>query len=120
MTQTRVLLKLPLPTTVNKSYLHAAGRVILSPEARAYRDECRWRALEQYHEHPMKGLLSVTIHFYAKNGDVDGRIKQLLDALNTIVWEDDRQIKGLHVYQHDDKSWQHSEIAVMPFEGYPS
>lgn len=120
MNTSAVALTLPLPTPVNKAYLHAAGRVILSPEARAYRDECRWTALGQYHDDPMRGLLEVTIHFYAKDGDIDGRIKNLLDSLNTIVWEDDRQIKAMHAYQHtSNRAEQRAELVITPFAGYP-
>lgn len=60
---------------------------------------------------PLSKPLRATLHFYKnyktledmayKNtGDIDNYIKAVLDALNEIVWADDRQIVEIHAYKH--------------------
>lgn len=119
MTDPIMTLIMPLPVPVNKAYLHSLGRVILSPEARAYKNRAQWEALAQYREAPLRGELSVVIHFYARKGDIDGRIKLLLDSLNGIAWGDDRQILQLQVWQHLDPREPRAEVEVRRFAGYP-
>ena len=53
---------------------------------------------------PLKGSLSVSLHFYKKItptsksfGDVDNLSKAVLDALNGICYEDDSQIVELYI-----------------------
>jgi len=62
-----------------------------------------------------EALLSVTAHIYRPraSGDLDNRLKALLDALNGLVWEDDRQVVEIHAYRNDDKANPRVEVIVM-------
>lgn len=49
------------------------------------------------------GLVKMTLVWYRsrKAGDIDSRLKTLLDALNGFMYEDDSQIHELQVYRSD-------------------
>lgn len=99
-TQT-VELVLPEPPSANRYYRNFRGRMVRSADARAYVAQvatltrgCQWYAT---------GAVRVTLHWYRsrKAGDLDNRAKVALDALNGLLWTDDRQITELHLYRHD-------------------
>lgn len=95
---------LPLPPSVNKLYRVAHNRLVLTDVARNYKTYAGLLAL-QAEVHPVPGDLAVTLVVYrqTKRGDADNFCKACLDCLNGIAWEDDRQIKALHVYLRDDQ-----------------
>ena len=49
-----------------------------------------------------------------RSGDLDNRLKCLLDSLNGIAWSDDGQIVEIHAYRHDDKKNPRVEIEINP------
>lgn len=60
-----------------------------------------WRFKQQYPgvdpDKVMRFAVRLTFHCRREGrGDVDNRTKTVLDALNKIVWDDDRQIDELH------------------------
>lgn len=53
-----------------------------------------------------RGRVRVDIDLYIQGGrvgDVDNYTKSILDGLNGIAWDDDRQVGELHVYRHTEK-----------------
>ena len=111
-TQTRIVL--PYPPSINQYYIHAiGGKVILSPEGRAYRDEAKWRAnlAVDYIFHCEIGM-EVKLYRPVKRGDIDNPLKALIDSLNGIAYDDDRQIIELHVYRFDDKQHPRAEVTI--------
>lgn len=98
--ETLLLLTLPLPPSINAYYIR--GR-ILTPRARAFRDEAGWMARRAMLEAGLDlfaGALELEIDFYFRDGDADNRIKPLWDALNRTVWIDDQQVSRYCVERH--------------------
>lgn len=84
----------------------------MSEDALAYKDEVGYTTLR----YPMlKGELSFTAKFYRprKSGDLDNRIKILLDALQNILFEDDKQITEIHAYRFEDKFKPRVEVEIL-------
>ena len=57
---------------------------------------------------PVSVLLD--IWFASRRSDLDGPVKLVLDSLNGIVWEDDRQVVELSVGKH--KALKPSDVGV--------
>lgn len=45
-----------------------------------------------------EGIVAVTLMFFGCRGDADNLAKSVLDALNGIAWNDDRQVEELHIF----------------------
>ena len=68
---------------------------------------------------PMEGPLAVKIKLYFKQKglipDCDNCIKSLLDGLNEIAYEDDRQVQHLEVDIYRETP-ERAEVEIMPLE----
>lgn len=108
-----IYLELPFPPSLNHMYRRYGKQTVLSGEARAYKQEAAILSREIIDE-PLTGRLSVTIRLYrpAARGDIDNYLKALLDALNGILWQDDRQIVELHVYKLLDREDPHAQLEI--------
>jgi crossover junction endodeoxyribonuclease RusA len=53
---------------------------------------------------PQDGEIKVTLDFYRprKSGDLDNRIKVVLDGLQGTAFRDDSQVVEIHARRHDD------------------
>lgn len=72
------------------------GRPFLSPKYKSFEYLCALYAKQQYRGKPLKGDLTVDIIFEFKDRkhcDLFNLPKSVCDAMNKILWEDDRQIK---------------------------
>lgn len=100
------------PPSVNRLYKRYAGRVILTPEARDYKQAVYFLALQQG-ARVIAGKVSVAIRFYGTRVDIDNGLKVLIDALNNVAWEDDKHIMHLEVDRYpDDKDDPRVEVEV--------
>lgn len=106
-------LTLPYPPTANTYWRHVGRKVLLSAEARAYRTEVAWKA-KLAGVRPLSGPVVVALDVYRPRriGDLDNRIKQLLDALRDIAFEDDDQVVDIHARRFDDKANPRVEVTV--------
>ncbi len=90
----------------------------LTHKARAYKENTKWRAKAAGIKHPFSLDTSccVTMHWFRsrKSGDLDNRIKILLDALQGAAYESDSQVVELHAYREDDKLNPRCEIVIAP------
>ena len=110
-----ILYDLPEPPTANNYWRHAGRNTYLTAEAKAYRLVVRaaylhhdsyllravaWALTVQF---PTEAL-SVRFAWYRgqRRGDLDNRIKQLLDALSGLAYTDDKQIVHIECTRHDD------------------
>ena len=94
-----MIFSLPLPPSVNHFKMYSAtGRPFGSPIYRAWKKEAGWMILVQRAKQdrsPLTGDISVEIIFERK-GDLDNRIKPLLDVLRDChVMIDDKQVVRL-------------------------
>jgi crossover junction endodeoxyribonuclease RusA len=104
----KVDLTLPEPPSANRYWRLARGRAYLSAEAKAYKQEVLIRAIAAgvpYGRVPFEAgtPVRVTLRWYRSRraGDLDNRAKVALDALNNVLWLDDKQVVELHLYRYD-------------------
>lgn len=88
-----IALELPDPPTANLYWRNWKGRIVKSSEARKYQKTVRSLAREQG-VCPLVGEVRVRITWRRQHrrGDLDNKLKVVLDALKGIAWEDDSQI----------------------------
>lgn len=113
-----IYLELPFPPSVNHMYVRRGkGRLALSDEARAFRELVALIARPCI-DSPLEGSLAVTITLYRprRRGDIDNTTKATLDALNGIVWHDDKQIDELHIYRKLDREDPRAEVTIEQLE----
>jgi crossover junction endodeoxyribonuclease RusA len=107
---------LPFPPSANRYWRSVPGRgVLLSAEARRYKEDAGMVALAAG-VRPVDGPVALTVTLYrpAKRGDLDNRIKVLLDALGGgIAYRDDSQVVELHAYRRDDAANPRVEVQVL-------
>jgi crossover junction endodeoxyribonuclease RusA len=111
----KVCLTLPYPPSGNRVTRRGARHQYESPESKAYKTNVGLLLKSQrVTKFDKEALLSVTAHIYRASaaGDLDNRLKALLDALNGVLWADDRQIVEIHAYRHDDKANPRVELLV--------
>jgi crossover junction endodeoxyribonuclease RusA len=108
------MLTLPVPPSANRYWRHFRGRTVLSKDAVQYKEQVGWAARAAGLE-PLAGEISVTLHWYRsrKSGDLDNKIKCLLDSLQGHAYLNDSQIIAIHAYRHDsDKRNPRVEVTV--------
>ena len=102
-----------LPVSVNKMYRRKGQAVFLTNEAQAWKTYAIVVARRQWpYHHTLKGNLAVTYRFYGTRLDFDNGLKLLNDALNTEIWEDDRQILQAHIFITRKDSQPRVEIDI--------
>lgn len=106
---------LPYPPSANRYWRHWNNRVVMSAEARAYKNLVSLLAKAQNVD-LVDGTVCVELEIYRPRqaGDIDNSIKILLDALNKVAYSDDSQIVRLVADQLDDKENPRVEVRVTP------
>lgn len=95
------VLFLPMPPSANVYWrsvtIRGAARVLESREARAYKADVAER-LAALGVKPLAGpvVLHLAVMFATASGDLDNRVKPLLDALKGKALEDDRWVVEIH------------------------
>lgn len=91
------------PISVNAMY---RGRRFLTDEGKSIKESNCWEIKRQWKGKPMQGPVEVIIElFFSTNQrrDIDGPIKNLLDCMTGIVYEDDSQIMKISVIRKKAK-----------------
>lgn len=116
---TAYTLTLPFPPSANRYWRHAAiggrARVFVSAEAKAYREDCAWRA-RAAGVRPLGGRIVLRVELYPHRPqdwqrrqrkdpetwddtvqciDLGNCEKVLSDALNGVAWDDDSQLRRI-------------------------
>lgn len=97
---------LPYPPSANRYWRKTrGGRIYKSNKASTYQANAKAIALADGLR-PLAGRVAVTLRVFRpiKRGDLDNRIKVVLDALQGVAFDDDKQVYELHAYLDDDKS----------------
>jgi crossover junction endodeoxyribonuclease RusA len=114
LTESRTLtLTLPYPPSANRYWRNYRGITVTSEEARAYKQEVGYRARTAGLT-PLQGdvILRLDIYRPRKVGDLDNRIKLLIDSLNGFAWGDDSQIVEIHARRFDDKKQPRVDVTI--------
>lgn len=103
---TKVELVVGEPPSANRIWRNGRGRTYTSSAAKDFKAEVLAAAYKAGITRPVFGpdaQLRLTLHWYRqrKAGDTSNRIKVVEDALNGVVWPDDRQVSELHVFRID-------------------
>lgn len=112
-----VSLILPVPPSANRYWRTVVNRkslramTFVSIEAMEYKATVR--ALAQI-DRPTDEEVIVTVKWFRaiRSGDLDNRIKCLLDALEGVVYENDKQICEMHTYRFDDPKRPRVEVEI--------
>ena len=104
---------LPYPPSSNRYWRFYRGVVVRSSDAVQYKKAVA-SALRYAGVDLLNGDISVAMIVYRprQQGDLDNRIKILLDAMNGIVYVDDKQIAVIHAERREDKQSPRVEIMV--------
>lgn len=107
------MLTLPYPPSANRLWRNYGNRTVKTAEARNYRVQVGWLAKAAGLE-CLGGDVAVTIRVYRprKSGDLDNRIKAVLDALQGVAYDNDGQIARLFAERHDDKHDPRVEVEI--------
>jgi crossover junction endodeoxyribonuclease RusA len=111
------LVTLPYPPSVNNLYATVGRRRVLSKEGRAFKQQVGLVALVAGMR-PLSGYVKVTGVIYRpkRQGDLDNRIKALLDALKGVAFTDDEQVDELHFVRREDAKNPRAVVMVVPSE----
>ncbi len=108
-------LTLPLPPSVNAYWRIFRNRILLSAEARAYKENLSRRVLTWGHR-PLVGdvVVSLTVYRKRRSGDLDNFFKATFDALKGVGFNDDSQVVEIHARREDDPANPRVEVRVEP------
>lgn len=105
-----------MPPLANRywRFVNVRGRpvVLLSKDARIYKKRIASLAPTVRR---IDGPVRLTLRIFRprRAGDVDSTIKPMLDALQGVLYENDRQIVELHAYRGDDKTNPRVEVEAV-------
>lgn len=106
-------LTLPYPPSANRYWRQWQGRMVVSSEARQYKETVGWLVKADTSDW-LTGPVALTIKVYRpqKRGDLDNCLKILLDSLKGVLFADDDQVVEIHAYRGDDKANPRVEMKV--------
>lgn len=109
---------LDYPPSANRYWRNWRGRMVVSDEARAYKLKAKLLA-RVAGGRPQEGPCVVHLAFFRplRKGDLDNRIKVVLDALQGVLWLDDSQVVEIHAYRHEDKVRPRVEVEALAAVG---
>ena len=101
------------PPTANLYWRHVGPKVLISEDAKRYRKNTAVRAMLsriQIIQGPVK--IEIDLFRPIKSGDLDNRLKVLIDALRGIAYADDKQIVEIHARRFEDKTNPRAEVRI--------
>jgi Holliday junction resolvase RusA-like endonuclease len=108
----RLRLTLPLPPSANTLYVKGS-HIALSEAHRAWRELCAFVCLAAgVTPTPLPVAVRIDIYRKRRAGDIDNRAKTILDGLNGIAYEDDKQCDWLLMRRYDDARWPRAVVSV--------
>lgn len=109
----KIVLTLGLPPLGNRYWRMARNQIYQTKEAREYKRAVAAVGLAKRIA-PLAGEVAVSIRVFRarRAGDLDGYAKVLLDSLEGVCYENDRQIVEFHAARFDDKSNPRVEVEV--------
>ena len=97
----RQTVTLPAPPSANRYWRNVKGRMVKSKEARAYAGNIWTMMAGRFTAANYPVAVEIRWARRKRMGDLDNRLKVVLDALRGRAWLDDKQIEELHAYRTD-------------------
>lgn len=112
-----IKLTLPSPPSANRLWRNCRGVMVKSAEARQYVLDVAVLA-RAARIRPLDGEVSVMIAVYRprKAGDLDNKIKIILDSLQGLAFMDDNQVVRIEAMRFDDAKHPRVEVRVEKYE----
>lgn len=112
-----IRLTLPEPPSANRYYRMAGRHMHHSAEARAYIERVA-AVCKVCRVVPIRGPVGIRFTWYRgrRSGDLDNRLKIILDALQGFCFESDAQVVQITATRHDDKGNGRAEVEVYAVE----
>lgn len=123
MSNNTINITLPIPPSSNRywrtvAYISKKTRkpvasTYVSDEATKYKREVAKRHGDRT---PVVSQIAITLHVFRerRSGDLDNKIKVLLDSLQGIAYVDDNQIVAIHAFRFEDKGNPRVEVEIEP------
>jgi crossover junction endodeoxyribonuclease RusA len=107
------MMTLPYPPSANRYWRNFRGRMVKSTEARTYQATAG-EAARAAGAVVLAGPVGLALRFYRpqRRGDLDNRIKVLVDALQAVAYANDSQVREIHAYLGDDPEQPRVEVEV--------
>lgn len=115
-----IAVTVPFPYITGNHTRHRSrnGHWYVDPLAEAYQRDVAARCGKLS---PMPGLVALSAHLWRgerdgrlQRGDIDGLLKNLLDALEGRAYVNDARIRELHVWLADDRANPRAEVRISP------
>lgn len=109
---------LPYPPSTNRLWKNFRGMMVMSSEARAYKANAAEIAARSGVKLIPCSDVAVTLIIYRprRSGDLDNRIKAVLDCIKGIAWTDDKQVKRLAAERFEDPAKPRVEVTVTALD----
>lgn len=110
-----IRLTLDMPPSANRYWRsNPRGGVYVSEEARTYKADVAVMAHAQGLRDALAGDVAVTVRVFRaqRSGDLDNRLKVLLDALRGVAYGDDKQVIEIHAFRFEDKANPRVEVEI--------
>ena len=110
-------LTLPYPPSANVYWRMGKGHMHRSTAANRYKLDVG-KICNLVGAAPIQGDIMVTLDVYRprRSGDLDNRVKCLLDAMQEHLYQDDSQIVEIHAKRYDDKRNPRVEVVIQKAE----
>lgn len=106
-------LQLPYPPSSNRLWRTGNGATYISQEAREYKQNVALLARVAKAK-PFDGNVFVNVRVYRprQSGDLDNRLKVVLDALQGVCYHDDKQVVKIIAERFDDPKHPRVEVEI--------
>ena len=98
-----ITLELPVPPTINHYYGRNGVRTFLTKSCKVFRHMVATAVNDAGHRGyfgEQRLAMDITLHLPSRRGDIDNRIKPLLDALeHANLFDNDRQVDSLKIHR---------------------
>lgn len=114
-TKAKIEMTLPYPPSVNQMWRYANGSVYTNHPAKQYKKDTRILCLQNKvvpFGKQCNLIFTMRVYRPIQSGDLDNRIKLILDSLNKLAFYDDKQIVEIHAYRFDDKENPRVEVEI--------
>lgn len=112
-----IKLTLPSPPSANRLWRNCRGVMVKSEAARQYALDVAVLA-RAARVRPLEGDVKVIMAVYRqrKAGDLDNKIKIVLDSLQGLAFENDSQVVKIEAHRYDDARNPRVEVTVEKIE----